>query len=360
MITLRTVKSAQGTKKHLIYMKLLKKILTKGIFAALLALPVCVATTGCNLVNEDLPECDKGVRLRFVYDYNMEFANAFPSQVDCLTLLIYDEANNFVTSRTASAPEISSEGYRMTIDLPAGKYHFVAYGGMDCPKSSFHFTESTRSEYADSLPNLQVAMNSDCITSPVGTELHNLFYGDLNLEVPPAALDYTEGTVKMMRDTNDIKILLQQVNGEAVPDSLFDYSITADNTLLNYQNDPVAVGDTKFRPWTRGQISVGENEYGSETIMAFAQFSLSRIMADSTTELTITNLKNQEVLRVPLTKYLLALRNEAEKYRILSPQEYLDRENYWDMIFFLDSNWRWATVKIIVNGYVVRINDIDF
>ncbi len=30
------------------------------------------------------------------------------------------------------------------------------------------------------------------------------------------------------------------------------------------------------------------------------------------------------------------------------------------MIFFLDSDNRWVQVSIIINDYVVRINDIEF
>lgn len=335
-----------------------------NIAAGIASLGAVCAFSSCGMINDDLEECNQGARLRFVYDYNLEYANAFPSQVDCLTLLIYDEDGAYVGSRTASAPVISDENYRMNIDLEPGSYHFVAYGGMDCDKSSFHFRDAstgTRSEVRvpDSLRNLEVAMNADCITAPVGTNLHKLFYGALDLTVPEGALDYTEGTVKMIRDTNDLRIVLQQVNGEDVPDSAFTYRVTADNTLLDYKNDVVPVGDTTFYPWTRGQIRVGENQYGSETVVAFAQFSLSRMVVGAQSRLTINEVRDgREVLSIPLIPYMLALRNQ--QYEYMEPQEYLDRDNSWEMIFFLDSQWRWVKVEIIVNGWRVKINDIEF
>lgn len=335
-----------------------------GILNRVLAVTVVMASSvlvsSCDIINEDLEECNQGARLRFIYDYNMEFANAFPSQVDCLTLLIYDEGGNFVTSKSASAPEISQESYRMNVDLPAGTYHFVAYGGMNCPESSFHFTNaSTHSDVPDLLNNLEVEMNPDVITAPNGTDLHKLFYGDLDLTVPDDALDYIDGTVKMMRDTNDIRILLQQINGEAVEDDAFIYTVSADNTLFNYMNNVIPVNTTLFYPWDRGQVSVGENQYGSETVMAFAQFSLSRFTLSDRPTLTIRLKKdNKEVLSIPLIPYLLALKNS--RWETMDNQEYLDRENSWDMIFFLDSNYRWINVSILINGYVVRINDIEF
>lgn len=52
---------------------------------------ISIALPSCEKLYEDLDPCPHGVSLRFIYDYNMEWANAFPKQVDCLTLYIYDE-----------------------------------------------------------------------------------------------------------------------------------------------------------------------------------------------------------------------------------------------------------------------------
>ncbi len=331
----------------------------RGLRTAL-AIATVAGLSSCGMINEDLPECNQGARLRFVYDYNMEYANAFPSQVDCLTLLIYDTNGNFVASRTASAPEISAEDYRMTIDLPAGEYTFVAYGGMDCPESSFHFTEGgTKADIPDRLENLEVQMNASSITAPIGTPLHKLFYGRLSLIIDEDALDYTDGTVKMMRDTNEVRVILQQINGDPVEDKAFAYTVEADNTLFNYRNDIIPVGTTAFHPYDRGELNMGLNQYGTETIAAFAQFGLSRFMDDDNVTLTIKTVdEGRTVMSIPLIRYLLAFRNEYKDE--IEPQEYLDRENTWNMIFFLDSDYRWVKVSIIINDHPVRINNIEF
>ena len=49
-------------------------------------LAVAALLSSCHGIYNDLEPCSQGVRLRFVYDYNMEYANAFHSQVDCLAL----------------------------------------------------------------------------------------------------------------------------------------------------------------------------------------------------------------------------------------------------------------------------------
>ena len=106
----------------------------RNIISRLVGVALCVAFTGlafssCELINEDLDPCPHGVSLRFVYEYNMENANAFHKQVDCLTLYIYDEYDNLVDTRVVTGAELQDENYRMVLDLEEGNYHFAAYGG---------------------------------------------------------------------------------------------------------------------------------------------------------------------------------------------------------------------------------------
>ena len=79
-----------------------------------------LSLSSCESIYEDLAPCSHGVSLRFVYDYNMEYANAFPKKVDCLTLLIYDSGGNYVGMRTVTGPELQDETYRMQLDLEPG------------------------------------------------------------------------------------------------------------------------------------------------------------------------------------------------------------------------------------------------
>lgn len=100
-------------------------------------LAVAALLSSCHGIYNDLEPCSQGVRLRFVYDYNMEYANAFHSQVDCLALLVYDEQGNYLVTYIGTGDELKDENYRMTLDLEKGSYHFIAYGGLTCPKPLF-------------------------------------------------------------------------------------------------------------------------------------------------------------------------------------------------------------------------------
>ena len=332
---------------------LTRNILNNIIGTAILAAPM-MTLPACNAFNEHLEECPEGARLRFVYDYNMEFANAFPSQVDCLTLLVYDENGNYLQTRTETSDVLADENYRMTLDLPAGKYTFVAYGGMACEESSFHFVQQPAPEHP--LSSLEVEMDSNCLTHPVGTNLHPLFYGLLDFEVTDTEFTYTEGTVKMMKDTNNIRILLQQLNGDPVNDGDFNFTITDDNTLLDWENIPVEREPITYYPWTKGQAVAGEYEDGSEAVLAFAEFSTSRLYTGNEPRLVITRKSDGEnIVNIPLINYLLLLK--SQQFSRMDSQEFLDRESRWNMIFFLDKNDYWIRTHIVINDWVVRLND---
>ena len=196
----------------------------------LLILLLGIIMSGCDAMHEDLQPCPSGLRLRFVYDYNMEYANAFPSQVDCLILYVFDEEGRRVLSRRAGIAETGDEDWRMILDLAPGRYTCLAYGGMTCDDSSFRF------EFFSDTPDLEdieVSVKPGLIGTDPGHRLHDLFYGRLVVEVPEESTRYTEETVKMMKDTNNIRLVLANTNGMTVNRDDFDFIITC----LLYKND---------------------------------------------------------------------------------------------------------------------------
>ena len=324
--------------------------------AAILAASVA-GLSSCNAFKEDLPPCPEGVALRFVFDYNMEFANAFPSQVDCLTLLVYDAAGNYVKTVTETTSVLADENWRMNIDLPAGQtYHFVAYGGLECSQSTFSFVNTPAA--GSSLDQLQVTMDADCIDADPGKDLHPLFFGDLDLAVPTGATDYTAGTVYMMRDTNTLRILLQNVDGTPCHAADFDFELTDNNTLFNFDNDVIPTPDgINYAPYYTGEATPGLTESGTPITLAAAEFSLSRLMAGNNARLTINNANNgTTVLSVPIINYLLLLR--SQQFATMGNQEFLDREHRWNVILFLEHG-RWVDTHIVVNDWNVRINNAE-
>ena len=227
--------------------------------AVLAAAPIISALPSCESIYDDLPPCDHGVSLRFVYDYNMEYADAFPSKVDCLTLLVYDADGRYVGTYTETGEALRREGYRMKLDLEPGVYRFVAYGGMACEKASFGFVQEPAE--GSQMSDLRTALDADCLSDDDRRNLHPLYWGALTL---PTGDLYNEGVVRMMKDTNNIRIVLQQMSGDKVDVDDFDFEITDDNTLFGVDNLTIPCGEVLYRPWARGQTSMGITDGGRE------------------------------------------------------------------------------------------------
>lgn len=322
-------------------------------FRMLITIALVLNFLSCDRMHEHLQPCDEGFRIRFIYDYNMEFANGFPSQVDCLTVLFFDNDGNYVTTRTENSTDLSDENWRMIVDLPAGEYTILAYGGMDCDKSSFRFVTDPQ---ATKLQDVEVELKSSCLTSPEGTNLHPLFYGRLSAEIPSNSTHYTDVTVPMMKDTNNLRVILQQVDGSAIDASRFDFKVTDNNTLFAWDNNLLPQPTVTYAPWTKGNVSPGLLPNEEPVSAVFAEMSFPRLVTGSEARFTVTNaLSGEKVIDIPLVNYLLLLK--SEQFKEMPSQEFLDRESRWSMIFFLDRNHQWLQTQIVINDWVVRLNN---
>ena len=63
----------------------------------------------------------------------------------------------------------------------------------------------------------------------------------------------------------------------------------------------------------------------------------------------------EQVIRLPLIDY--ALMYKRLRYEDMPNQEFLDREDEYNMTFFLDENYRWMSSYIYINSW--RIVPID-
>lgn len=326
------------------------------------------AMSSCGSVFDDLDPCPAGVEMRFVYDYNLEGANAFPSQVDCLTLHIYDDRGILVSTITENSEAmLGDESWRLTLDLAPGSYHAVAYGGISCDKASFEHT-STPAASSSHYTDIAMSLKKD----HVGTRLHDHFHGALDFSIDPAALTYTAVTMNMTKTTNHLRLLLQQLNGEPVDGNDFEFYITDDHTELDHNNTPVTGHPIKYDAWTKGSISTQDIDYpeldsrsnvtvetgiGGNITVGYGEISTSRLHLSTRPRLIVYSKQAaRNIIDIPLNTYLLMGKSDAYNY---SNQEYLDRCSNWNLTFFLDSNNLWVDTKIIINGWVVRVNDIQ-
>lgn len=92
----------------------------------------------CDSFNEDLPECRLSVK--FKYDYNMEFADAFHAQVDKVELYVFDKNGKYLFKQAEEGSALSTGNYLMEVELPVGQYQFMAWAGA---RDSYDITSLT-------------------------------------------------------------------------------------------------------------------------------------------------------------------------------------------------------------------------
>lgn len=368
--------------KNKIRTKAVNRIIAK-FYATVALLLVMLGLSNCSGlgVYDDLEECPRGVVMRFIFDYNLEFANSFPRQVDCLSVYLFDNEGKLVERRTETTEVLADEDWRMTFDIPAGDYRVVAYGGMECDLASFAHTKQVNA--IKKIEDLEVLINEEHIgdeSKRPAKRLHDLYHGIHTFTVTEG-LTYNTTTVPMIRDTNNIRIVLQHLDNSPVNDKDFRFEIIDDNVKFDYSNNVVGHRTVTYTPWTTGVASTGlngiptgdESTRASEVQVAYADMSVSRLMHNSqfvwkqpeTNKVQngprlriISKEYNRIVCDIPLNSYLLLMKSEV--FAGMDPQEFLDRANNYNLVFFLDHDNVWIRMNIVVDDWTVRIDDINF
>ncbi len=351
-----------------------------------------------SVIYDDLPVC--GAEIRFVYDYNMEFGDAFAQNVDCLSLIIYDNDGNFVGTRSASAIVPADNAFAMKLDLPAGNYRLVAYGGMTDDQSTFRFHKKIENTTYTDRHVIMSTLSADGVSSSL---LHPLYFGALDINIPdPGEEVYTKYTMKMMKNTNDFRIILQHTNNAPILSKDYNVEIVDDNTLFEHDNSMLPSQGVTYRPFAKGNSNLGDTSGTLNNIVATYDLSTSRLInqysdvngedpfkynaptASATSRVAASTDPLQQgtgigstamkaprlrvtradsgtpVIDIPLIPYLnLFLDTATQQHRGIGLQEFLDRQSRWQMFFFLNENDGWANALIQVNDWTVRINDID-
>ena len=103
-------------------MKLKSVIFNPIIRLGLICLGLVMGFNSCSLVWIDQENCPQGLSLQFVYDRNMEFADAFNQKVHCVSVLVFDKDGNYLTTLEETSDVLQNENYRMKLDMEPGDY----------------------------------------------------------------------------------------------------------------------------------------------------------------------------------------------------------------------------------------------
>lgn len=334
---------------------------------------VCLSTfPSCdNLIYDGEGDCDVTYRLRFRYDMNLKWADAFPNEVTSVHLYAFDKSGILVWQKEEKIDRAQAEKYTMDLDLAAGDYHLLAWCGLlnDGTQDESFSVEQAR-EGVTRLEELQCALNREYDDAGAVSKdrLYRLFHGTLDVSLPQSedggTYDYT---IYLTKNTNHIRVILHHLSQEAVDVNDFTFSIGDENGLMGHDNELLDDENITYHPWGLHNSEAGMDKDDTRGVTnmqgAVADLTVARLRESHRKDMYLT-IKNREggiVARVPVIDYaLLAKEYYEEEYgHKMTDQEFLDREDEYEMTFFLDENNRWISSHILIHSWRVVLNNVD-
>lgn len=101
------------------------------LYGTAMAAILALGLTSCdNWVYDDLDPCTVTYRLKFTYDYNMKYADAFPAEVRSVNVWAFDSEGRLAWQGEASGASLADKDFYLTMDVAPGTYSFLAWGGL--------------------------------------------------------------------------------------------------------------------------------------------------------------------------------------------------------------------------------------
>ena len=331
----------------------------------LFGLAASFALTACDGIYDDEGDCSTQYSVQFVYDRNMNFADGFAHAVKRVSLYAFDESGQLVYEKTEAGTALSQAGYRMNInDIEPGTYDLLVWAEGAETDNTFSFPDVQRN--VTRMDDLTCYMNREHDAAGeayIDHDLVPLFHGIATRQ------DLTENpggersvTVNLTKNTNVVRVVLQHLSGEAVNADDFEFTITDDNGWMAADNSLLEDETLTYHAWSvyDGEAALeGDAESKAVTSVgaAIAELTVGRLMTDHRPILTIRNKEGETVLSIPLIDYALLVKGNYN--RDMSDQEYLDRQDEYNMVFFLDENDRWVNSTIYINSWKVVLGSIE-
>ncbi|MDE6010832.1 MAG: FimB/Mfa2 family fimbrial subunit [Muribaculaceae bacterium] len=324
-----------------------------------------MALSGCNRIHEDLQPCPRGIRLKLYYDYNMKFADALPAEVKNVSVYVFDPASGrMVDQLNVPVGSVREHEFEVNLDhLPMGTYDFLVwcYG-----ESAEHFDVKPDKTHEDLKKHHSCLMSED-VDNPghQSKDIGRLYHGTL------LNADCTEDEkivtyeIPLVKNTNTVRLVLQHLSGEYLDPEKFDISLESDNGHMDHDNSLIAGHNRVYHPWAveSGTTGLGRLDAKTRAITSasalVAEHTIGRIIPETGVKLRVRNTDTgEEIINIPFVDYALLVKGNYN--RPMSDQEYLDRQDEYNMVFFLDDNLRWMNQYIYINSWriVLQSNEL--
>ena len=347
----------------------LTRTLTAKICVALVGL---LALPSCNdWLYEEEGDCSVHYRLKFRYDKNLKWADAFANEVSSVHLYAFDPSGVLAWRQGEQIGPSTADSYSMSLDLPAGDYRLLAWCGLrNDGKRDESFSVPEVSIGRTRIEEVQCALNRmyDEAGAYSDERLYRLFHGSMDVSLPTdedgGTYDYT---MPLTKNTNHIRIIMQHLSGEDVNKDDFTFRIDDENGLMAHDNELMDDENITYRPWDIQNVEAGTDNDDRRAVSGMkglvADFTVGRLIETHRDKmvLAITNSEGRTVARIPVIDYaLMGKEYYEEEYNYpMDEREFLDRLDECVMTLFLDENQQWVACSIQILSWRVVINNVE-
>ena len=304
-----------------------KQYHTLYIYVALLLL---FGLPACDFIHDgELPPCD--FKLRFVYDYNMKYADAFQKEVDMVDLFIYNDKGGFLQKQHIEGAELKENNVRLNLD--PGTYYLVSWAGL--VDTSYSYTQPILDT---PIEDLKVRTLREAQSRLQDNALHPLWHSLDTIQI--TGTEHGEKVISLFKNTNKVRIVLQRDSSQSLDVKDFTFAIYADNGYMDYRNLLLEDDTILYSPYYLDNVEISADPSGtthpSQTV-AVAEMNTMQLHADRNYRLVVRyRHQKQDILNVNLNEYLALTKMESHD---IGKQEYLERQDEYALVLFLT---RWG------------------
>ena len=328
------------------------------ILKIIIAIFVPVIVCRCEYIKDDMSNC--GIYLEFIYDYNMEYADAFGSQVPTVDVLIFDAEGKYLSTRSMRREELIG-GKRMMLDnLANGKYKILTIGGFS---ESFLISDIEGKDLTPgktTLEEVQIALKQDEQT--ISYEFEPLWISRI-VEIDYRA-DLAVFPVYLVKDTKRFYLeIISQEGEESIRNDNQKYTfeiVAPEGTVYGYDNAPRSKETVLYTPYW----SLTESK--TDVLSASRLNTMRLLYTQGDHRIIVRNVQTGASLwNYDLMKLLEHTKPEKRPDGTeLTMQEYLDRQSEWNIgILYKEisgnKDAEFTAIAIKINGWIIWLNDID-
>ena len=299
---------------------------TKSLFLIVASM---LYMASCDSIREDLPRCE--LWLEFVFDYNMEYADAFNPQVKSVDVLVFDSDDKLLFTKSAGgAALVGGNRMSLTDELDFGSYKVLTVGSLS---DRFRLSDNAGNELVPGTTTLQqVIVSLKRETDVVNFEFQHLYFGEVvKVDHLPSNTDHKIYPVNLIRDTNRFNLALIGYEENKVDGTQYTFEIQApENAVYSWKNEPAEQGPVTYIPYYTGPGEISDvvvsARLNTMRLLNRSGWDYKFIIRDANTEAEVWSYNLMTLLSIarPVSRY-----DGTE----LPFQEYLDRQSEWNLIF---------------------------